>query len=315
MCIRDSFISFNTNGANERMRILSNGRVGIGSINPNTQLDVVGGADGVESNLLTLRSNFVTPGTGTGLRFVNSTSVTSAVGLGIMVRQMNTNGKSETVFNQHGGGTPYSTLLERMRLGWLDSQSSPNLRIGTPTNNRGSLSLIGGAGNAFALNLLPSTTMAADNTYTFPANTGTAGQVLRTDGAGALSWIDPASAIMEFSQTTVDQNIGTTSFQTVQSVTITTTAGQRVLIMANVNMDHDDEEVIFARIMRGATQVGEDWTWEEDDQTGSYIDDFVGTIMWVDTPGAGTHTYNLQIRGDDGTTIQLFNKFMVAMKF
>jgi hypothetical protein len=205
-----------------------------------------------------------------------------------------------------------------MRLGWLDSESSPNLRIGTlnnTTGGRGSLSLVGGTGNAFALNLLPNTGMAADNTYTFPANTGTAGQVLRTDGAGALSWIDPASAIMEFSQTTTDQNIGTTSFQTVQSVTVTTTAGQRVLIMANVNMDHDDEEVIFARIMRGATQVGEDWTWEEDDQTGSNIDDFVGTIMWVDTPGAGTHTYSLQMRGDDGTTIQLFNKFMVAMKF
>jgi hypothetical protein len=310
------FISFNTNGANERMRILSNGRVGIGSINPNTQLDVVGGADAAETNLLTLRSNFVTPGTATGIRFVNSTSATSAVGMGMMVRQMNTGGKSETVFTQHGGGTPYGTLLERMRLSWIDgSGGSPNLRIGTPTGNRGSLSLVGGTGNAFALNLFPNTTMDADNTYTFPANTGTAGQVLRTDGLGNLSWIDPASAIMEFNQTTVNQNIGTTTFQTVHSVTITTTAGQRVLIIANVNVDHDDEEVIFARILRGATQIGEDWTWEEDDQTGSYIDDFVGTIMWVDTPGAGTHTYNLQLRGDDGSTIEIFNKFMVAMKF
>lgn len=47
---------------------------------------------------------------------------------------------------------------------------------------------------------------AADVTYTLPAADGTAGQVLKTDGAGALAWASPAGGGMVFKKFTVTAN-------------------------------------------------------------------------------------------------------------
>ncbi|MFN3639714.1 MAG: hypothetical protein ACK4UK_02245, partial [Flavobacterium sp.] len=60
--------------------IFTNGNVGIGTINPSHRLDVVGGASATVSRLMTVRSNFSTANTGTGLALINSTGGGSNVG-------------------------------------------------------------------------------------------------------------------------------------------------------------------------------------------------------------------------------------------
>ncbi len=119
---------------------------------------------------------------------------------------------------------------------------------------------------------------------------------------------------MVYSQTTTDVGYGS-SFATSRTINVTARTGQRVLLMAWANVDHDDEEVIYVRLTRNGTQIGEITTFEEDDQTGSWTDDFVVYYQWVDVPGDGTWTYDMDIRGDDGSGLTAFSASLVALVF
>ena len=70
---------FYTNST-EKMRILSNGRVGIGVTTPSFLTEIVGGTDTTETTLLQLRSNFGGVNTATTLAFGNSTNPTAGSG-------------------------------------------------------------------------------------------------------------------------------------------------------------------------------------------------------------------------------------------
>ena len=107
--------------------IYDNGnRIGIGTTNMNTFVDIVGGNTGVTTNLLTLRSNFVANNTGTGIRLINSTNNASNVGAEMVaLTTVSANGRSELLFNVHGGGGGNGALLERVRI-----QGDGNVGIG-----------------------------------------------------------------------------------------------------------------------------------------------------------------------------------------
>jgi hypothetical protein len=70
---------FYTNST-EKMRILSNGRVGIGVTTPSFLTEIVGGTDTAETTLLQIRSNFGGVNTATTLAFGNSTNPTAGSG-------------------------------------------------------------------------------------------------------------------------------------------------------------------------------------------------------------------------------------------
>jgi hypothetical protein len=84
---------------------------------PNSQLDIVGGATGASTRLMTLRSDFIANNTGTSLALINSTSNSSDAGAMLTALTTNSsNGRSELLFNVHGGGGANGALIERMRI-------------------------------------------------------------------------------------------------------------------------------------------------------------------------------------------------------
>jgi hypothetical protein len=101
-------------------------KVGIGTTNMNTLLDLVGGTSGASTRVMTVRSNFVADNTGTAIALINSTSTSSNVGAEIeALTTVSANGRSELLFKVHGGGGTNGALLERVRI-----QGNGNVGIG-----------------------------------------------------------------------------------------------------------------------------------------------------------------------------------------
>jgi hypothetical protein len=116
-----------------------------------------------------------------------------------------------------------------------------------------------------------------------------------------------------YSQRTGNQDF-TSGYGNIRQVdNVRVESGQRVLLMAMVSWDHDDNEWVRFRFYRGGTQIGEDMEVEEDDNSGGYADNSVTHLMWVDTPSAGTYDYSIRVDSDDNTVTRVYNVSIVAI--
>ena len=154
---------------------------------------------------------------------------------------------------------------------------------------------------------------------TYPTSDGTTGQYLQTDGAGALSFQTvTAPAVLQVLQD-IKTDADSTTNSIANSVTIAglsqnitmSAATNRVLVMAQVSIGGEGDSEAALSLYRGTTQiylgdagtgvrasapVGMAWstrTWQGNS----------ASIVFVDTPGTGTHTYSVRFGGNGGTRI------------
>ena len=162
---------------------------------------------------------------------------------------------------------------------------------------------------------------AGSNTLTLPNGNGSSGQYLQTNGSGGLSWATvtvPAPAVLQVLQD-IKTDADSTTNSIANSVTIAglsqnitmSAATNRVLVMAQVSIGGESDSEAALSLYRGTTQiylgdagtgvrasapVGMAWstrTWQGNS----------ASIVFVDTPGTGTHTYSVRFGGNGGTRI------------
>lgn len=188
---------------------------------------------------------------------------------------------------------------------WLEDQNSANtlFLVGQQNSDRANIRF--GDDNGSLIGELNPDEITIDATNGIVADAD-----LRMNGVHVIEMPNN----IDYSQTTNDQNFGA-GYGTVQSVTTTLKAGQTALLLAHVAWDHDDEEWVRFRFYRDGSQIGEDMEEEEDDVTGSYLDNTVSHLMWVDAPGAGTYTYSIRMDGNDDSDKVVYNCSLVVIKF
>ena len=120
-----NYLSVTVN-ASERMRIASDGDVGVGLASPNSRLHVKGGSDSTDNLLLTLQSNGVANdgSLSTGLRLINSTSDSSVHGGEIRAIRSSASAAALT-FSTYNG----SSIAEALRI-----DSSGRLLVGNTSS-------------------------------------------------------------------------------------------------------------------------------------------------------------------------------------
>ena len=160
---------------------------------------------------------------------------------------------------------------------------------------------------------------AGSNTLTLPDGGGSNGQYLQTNGSGGLSWQTvTAPAVLQVLQD-IKTDADSTTNSIANSVTIAglsqnitmSAATNRVLVMAQVSISGESNSEAALSLYRGTTQIylGNSGTgvrasvpvgmgWSSAGWQGNSA-----SIVFVDTPGTGTHSYTVRFGGNGSSRI------------
>jgi len=153
--------------------------------------------------------------------------------------------------------------------------------------------------------------VAGSNTLVLPTGNGSSGQVLSTNGSGALSWIG-AGKILQVVQTVktdttsfVSTNTNTFADISGMSVSITpASASNKILVFYTANVSQSSTATIHLRLIRGSTSIfqgdasgsrfGSTQIWRPNSAQYS-LDIAPLTSTYLDSPSTtSTTTYKLQ---------------------
>ena len=151
-------------------------------------------------------------------------------------------------------------------------------------------------------------TVAADKMWTLPSADGTTGQVLKTDGAGTLSWVT-AGGTAAGSDTQVQFNDGGSAFggdagltysKTTDTLSIGLTSSAGILNMkgqGELRFNDADSSNYVAFKSAATVSSNVTWTLPATDGTGGQMlsTDGSGTLSWATPPGAELALFNLGI--------------------
>ena len=189
------------------------------------------------------------------------------------------------------------------------------------------ISLKHSGGNVVSLNSPTNAPSASDVAFKLPNADGSAGQFMKTDGSGNLSF-DAAGGgkilqVVEADFSTSYQS-GSTSFVDVTNASITITpsnSNNKILVMVNLDADYAaqtaDLRVIYTQLLRGSSTVV--------DKKAYYLGHGVSStsgynwyaapidMLTLDSPGVNTAvTYKVQAKTDSGNNNALFRVNMVT---
>ena len=160
---------------------------------------------------------------------------------------------------------------------------------------------------------------AASNTLTLPNGNGSSGQYLQTSGNGTLSWQTVTSPTILQVLQDIKTDTDSTTNNIANSVAISglsqaitmSDASNKVLVMANISVSGSGNSEAALSLYRGSTQIylGDSGTgprasvpagmlWSSGSWQGN-----TSSIIFLDTPGTGTHTYTVRFGGNGSQTI------------
>ena len=163
--------------------------------------------------------------------------------------------------------------------------------------------------------------VAGSNTLTLPTGNGTSGQVLSTNGSGALSWIG-AGKILQVVQATYSVETGSSSStyaDTGLSKAITISSGSSVLAIVSHGSIFKTSGSVSTRmnlkLVRGSTDLSV-WGVSLLYTNSSMQNCESSSFAYLDVPGsAGTYTYKTQFSspGNDATVYVQANSGMSSI--
>ena len=162
---------------------------------------------------------------------------------------------------------------------------------------------------------------AGSHTLTLPDGGGTSGQYLQTNGSGTLSWqtVTNPTILQVLQDVKTDTDSTTNSIANAvaisdlsQAITMSDASNQ-VLVMANISVSGSGNSEVGLSLYRGTTQIylGDSGTGPQASvsagmlwSSGSWQGNAT-SIIFLDTPGTGTHTYTVRFGGNGSSTIYI----------
>ncbi|MGE0562073.1 MAG: hypothetical protein AB7O47_09670 [Flavobacteriales bacterium] len=211
-------LAFRTNNI-ERLRITNIGKIGIGTNAPKSMLQI-----GSRLHLDTVNVGGITYNLyGYNLTYNGSNFVRTVAGTGI-VNYMGQDEFGVEIYGTGAAGTNATSTLGQFTIDTTSAKIRSKegldiLSMGRDTslylrNNTANSSIIlwqNGGGNRTGLK--SSNTTSTDLLFTLPSDAGTNGFLLKTDGTGVMSWVDPST----FSGTSFWTQVGDSLFPTMLS--------------------------------------------------------------------------------------------------
>tara|TARA_X000001036_G_scaffold79266_1_gene70917 strand:+ start:546 stop:1181 length:636 start_codon:yes stop_codon:yes gene_type:complete len=182
-----------------------------------------------------------------------------------------------------------------------------------------SIKLNAQSGGSVALNAPTQTTSSADVTFKLPVADGTAGQVLKTDGSGNLSWGNDSGVILQVKQTVKTDQFTSTAYAytdiTGLSVDITpSSASNKILVSFELQVGGSANNYASFRLLRDSTHIGASTVTDTDWRVGtlgslshenSYQLENTGT-SFLDSPNTTSAiTYKLQVSSYSNRTVSI----------
>ena len=175
-----------------------------------------------------------------------------------------------------------------------------------------SIKLKHSGGNSVSLNPPTSAPTSSEVAFKLPNADGSAGQVLKTDGNGNLSWVTPSKILQVVQSVKTDSfSYATAAYADVTGMTATITpssSSNKILVKINLVYGGENNAYFVYKLLRGSTHIGQSTAVSLSDQlNGTFVtntgnnDDsqykaWTASYEILDTPSTtSATTYKIQV--------------------
>tara|TARA_X000001036_G_scaffold343414_1_gene323008 strand:+ start:757 stop:1455 length:699 start_codon:yes stop_codon:yes gene_type:complete len=153
-----------------------------------------------------------------------------------------------------------------------------------------SIKLNAQSGGSVALDAPTQTTSSADNVYKLPVADGSAGQVLKTDGSGNLSWttITDTNSLVKLASTTITSSTASVIFNTSTSGFLDGTYKTHLVKFTGVQIDTDSKYLVMSVYESGTEKTDNEYQGERERNGNNYYNGNDRFVFNTNTIGNNT---------------------------